>query len=191
MDSEPTRSATAVRTDVPPTYWGDHDANPLQRLEPGWVVATWAWCMLASFGVAIVATTFAAIVADSPITGTSNNDLGLLTIVAAMSTFIGFAVVMTTRLLRVDHDRLVNSLAVAALHLAVALVLFLLSVMIDGFGFRFESAVTDDIANAFAVLERSSVAAILACLLASGMVPARGDRPAGTQVGATPQDRQL
>jgi hypothetical protein len=53
------------------------------------------------------------------------------------------------------------------------------------------SAWTSDAGNVLTVLERSSVAAVLACLLAIGMVPARGERPEGTQTDLTPQDRQL
>jgi hypothetical protein len=195
MDSEPNRSATAVRTDPPPAYWGDHDAHPLERLEPGWVVTTWALCVLMALGLATLGTLFAMAVADTPITGETNTELGVLTIVAAMSTFVGFVVVLVARLVRVDHDRLVNSLAVAALHVLVAIALFAVELALQGLGMGvgdvFDGPWTDEIGNAFTVLERSSAAVILAALLSVGMVPARGDRPTGTQTGYQPQDRQL
>ena len=195
MDSEPVRSASAVRDDAPPEYWGDHDANVLDRVVPRWVLATWAMCVGAGLAIALVATIFAAAVSESPLTGETNTNLGLLTIVAAMSTFIGFAVVLTMRLVKVEHDRLVNSLAVAAVHVLMTVGLFAVELILQSLGIGvsdiYDGAWTDEVGNAFTVLERSSAAAILGALLAVGMVPARGDRPAGTQTGATPQDRQL
>ncbi len=195
MDSNSSRSSTAIRNDPPPAYWGDHDANPLDRLEPGWVASTWALCIALTLGLGALGTLFAVAVSDTPITGQTNTELGVLTIVAAMATFIAFAVVITARLVRVPHDRLVNSLAVAALHVAVAVVLFGIELALQALGTGaadiFSGSWAEQVGNAFAVLERSSAAAILAALLAVGMVPARGDRPSGTQVGATPQDRQL
>ncbi len=191
MDSDTARSASAVRTDPPPAYWGDHDANVLDRLEPRWVVATWAMCVGVGLVFAALATVFATIVSEAPITGESGSNLGLLTIIAAMSTFFAFAVTLTLRLVRVDHDRLVNSLAVAFFHVVVAAVIFLLTLALEGFGVSLDDDLVSDLANALAVFERSAVAAILGAFLAVGMVPARGERPTGVQTGATPQDRQL
>ena len=195
MDTEPTRSASAVSTEAPPAYWGDHELHVWNRLAPGWVVTTWALCIAMALGFAALGTLFALAVSDTPITGETNTELGVLTIVAAMSTFIGFVVVLVARLVRVDHDRLVNSLAVAALHVAVAVILFAIELVLQGFGLGaadvFDGPWTDEVGNAFTVLERSSAAVILAALLAVGMVPARGGRPGGTQTGYQPQDRQL
>lgn len=195
MEHEPARSTTAVRDDGPPAYWGDHDANLLDRLVPSWVGTTWLLSLALTFALAVLGTLFAAAVSDTPLTGETNTELGVLTIVAAMSTFIGFTVVLTARLVRVSHDRLVNSFAVAGLHVAVAIVLFAIELSLQGFGVGvadvFDGPGTDEVGNAFTLLERSSVAAILASLLSVGMVPARGGRPGGTQVGPTPQDRQL
>lgn len=195
MDNEPNRSASAVSTEPPPAYWGEHDLHVWDRLAPGWVVATWALCVVVALAFAALGTLFAAAVSDVPITGETNTELGVLTIVAAMSTFIGFVIVLTARLVRVEHDRLVNSLAVAALHVAVAIALFAIELVLQGLGMGvadvFDGPWTDEIGNAFTVLERSSAAVILAALLSVGMVPAVGGRPQGTQTGATPQDRQL
>jgi hypothetical protein len=92
---------------------------------------------------------------------------------------IGFAVVMTLRLVRVQHDRLTNSLAVAALHIAVAGVAALVGVFVSGSP------------DALIVLERSAAATIIGCGLAVGMVPAVGERPTGTQREPADTDRQL
>lgn len=193
--STPAASATAVSPDAPPVYWGDHDANPMQRLVPGWVVSTWAMCAVAALALGALFTLIVAAVSDVPITGETNTELGVLTIVAAMSTFIAFAIVLTARLVRVPHDRLVNSVAVALLHIVVAIVLFAVELALQGFGMGvgdvFDGPWTDEIGNAFTVLERSSAAAVVASLLSVGMVPAVGDRPQGTQTGVTAQDRQL
>lgn len=195
MDHEPARSTSAVRDDAPPEYWGDHDANVFDRVVPGWVFATWGLCVGAGLAIATVATIFAAAVSETPLTGETNTELGLLTIVAAMSTFIAFAVVLTMRLVKVDHDRLVNSLAVAAVHVLATVGLFSVELVLQSLGIGmsdiYDGTWTDEVGNAFTVLERSSAAAILGALLAVGMVPARGGRPEGTQTGATPQDRQL
>lgn len=176
--------------------WDEPDRIDLARLEPGFVVGSWLLGVLATVAIFALSTGVVSIVSAAPITGATNTELGVLTILSAMSTFIGFVVVMVMRLVRVDHDRVVNSLAVAALHVAVALVLFLGELVLRNTtdvaastflaGNRF-----DQLGNAFTVLERSSAAAVIACLLAIGMVPARGARPQGTQTDPTPQDRQL
>lgn len=179
----------------PPTYWGDHDLSPMTRLVPSWVATTWLACLALTFAIAAIATVLVAAFSDSPLTGATNTDLGVLTIIGAMSTFIGFSTMLAARLVRVDHDRFVNSLAVAVLHVGIAVVLFAIELALHSAGMGASDLLdgngTDEIGNAFTMLERSAAAAFVAALLATGMVPARGDRPTGTQVGATPQDRQL
>ena len=195
MDSNLPHAATRVSDDVPPPYWGDHDARPLTRLDFGWIATTWALCLLVGMGIAAVATFLVAALSETPLTGEENTTLGVLTIISAMSTFIAFASVITFRLVRIEHDRMVNSLGVGVFHVLVAITLFAIELVLQGFGVGvgdvLEGTPTDEIGNAFPVLERSSVAAFLASLLAIGMVPAVGARPRGTQTEALPTERQL
>lgn len=195
MDPTRPQSTSAVHPDPPPMYWGDHDANPLERLALGWVASTWVACIALALAIATLASLIVASLSESPLTGAQNTDLGIFTIIGAMSTFIGFAAVITLRLVRVDHDRLINSFAVAGLHVLVSVALFAVELVLQGFGVGIADALqgnlVDQVGNAFTVLERSSAAAIIAALLSVGMVPARGERPTGTQTGATPQDLQL
>ena len=187
-------SAAAVAPSPHPE-WGDHEARVRTRLDFGWIVSTWALCVLAALAIAGVGALIVGSLSETPLTSETNTELGVLTILAAMGTFIGFVVVLVMRLTKVDHDRLSNSLAVAAFHVGVAILLFgtELALQAAGVGVAdvFTGPWTDEVGNAFTVLERSAVASILAGLLAAGMVPARGGRPVGTQTEATPQDLQL
>lgn len=175
--------------------WGGR-RNPISRVEWGFVVVSWLACLLLSAVIAAIGVAATAAFSETPILGETNTELGVLTVISAMSTFIGFAVMMSLRLTRVSHDRLSNSVAVAVLHIAVAATLFLAELGIratvgESASSPFDGTWTDELGNAFTVLERSAVAALLACLLAAGMVPARGDRPDGTQREDTVRDRQL
>lgn len=190
------RGADVAVADQPPVAWGAPDRTLLQRIEPRFVVSSWALCLLASLAIAALGVLVVSLVSQAPLTGETNTELGVLMILAAMGTFIGFVTVMSLRLVRASHDRLVNSMAVAALHVAVAALLILADLAVFGiFGVHAGSGLTgpwtDTLGNVIVVLERSSVAAIAACLLAAGMVPAMGGRPAGTQTAATPTDQQL
>ncbi len=195
MDSNHPHATTAVSDDVPPPYWGDHEARPFVRLEFGWIVTTWAMCLAVGVVIALVSTAIVAALSEAPLTGEQNTTLGVLTIISAMSTFIAFASVITFRLVRVEHDRLANSLGVGVFHVLVAIALFAIELALQGAGIGvgdvLEGTATDEVGNAFTVLERSSVAAILASLLSVGMVPARGGRPKGTQTDALPTEVQL
>lgn len=187
-------NAQVAAAEEPPRTWGDERAR--SEVEPGFVVTTWLLCLVTSIVIAALGVGVVALASDTPLFGETNTELGVLTILAAMGTFIGFVVVMTFRLVRVEHDRLLNSMSVAALHVAFALVLFLGDLALRGIagvdlGSVFSGSWTDELGNVFTVLERSAAAAIAACLLAVGMVPARGDRPKGTQTDATPTDLQL
>lgn len=191
-----TSGIAAIRTEDH-VVWDEPDRFALGRLEPTFVLVSWLVALATTVVIFALSTGIVAMISDRPLTGETNTELGVLTILSAMSTFIGFVVVMTIRLVRVEHDRVVNSLAVAALHVGIAVLLFLGALAgqaaFDNTGASsiFDGSVTEQLGNVFTVLERSSVAAILACLLAIGMVPARGDRPEGTQTDITPQDRQL
>lgn len=176
--------------------WGAPDQTILQRIVPGFVLSTWAMCLAASVLLAAVGLGIIALISSRPLFGETNTELGVAMIVSAMATFIGFSVVMVMRLPHVSHDRLVNSLSVAAVHVGFAVLLFATDLLVrvttgSGAGSIFTGPWTDELGNAFTILERSSAAAIAACLLAVGMVPARGPRPAGTQTELASQDEQL
>lgn len=195
VDPLPASAIAAIRTEDH-VVWDEPDAVDVGRLELGFVVVSWLMCILATLVIFAASTAVVSLISQSSITGETNTELGILMLLAAMSTFIGFVSVMVWRLTNVDHDRVVNSLGVAALHVVVALVLFLVEITVYGISGNNASSIlqgpwTDELGSAFTTLERSAGAAILACLLAIGMVPALGDRPVGTQTEATPQDRQL
>ncbi|MCW2928279.1 MAG: hypothetical protein JWM86_2247 [Thermoleophilia bacterium] len=187
--------ATSTPGVEPHPEWGG-DRNPVHGIEMGFVARSWLVCLLATAVLAALGTGFVALVSDTPLTGETNTELGVLTIVSAFATFLGFAVAMSVMLTRVAHDRLANSMAVAGLHVAVAVALFAVNLLVRALtgtdaGSVFDGPWTDEVGNAFTVLERSAVAAIGACLLAAGMVPARGERPARTQTQQAPTDYQL
>jgi hypothetical protein len=196
MDPEHEHSpeVAAVLAEEHPT-WGDHETHLWQKLDLGWIATTWLLAMLLGAVFAAVATSIIAMLADTPITGETNTELGIAAVIGAISTFLAFAVVVTFRLVRVEHHRLVNSLSVGVFHVLVAIAAFAVELVLQaagvGLGDMFDGPGTDEVGNVFATFERSSVGAILGCLLAVGMVPATGERPRGTQVDITPQDRQL
>lgn len=197
MDTN-TRDHTASEAvaDGPPRSWGDVEGSVLERIEPSFIVVSWLLCVLASIAIAVVGGLIVSMGANQSLFGETNTELGVLTILSAMGTFIGFVLVMTVRLVHVAHDRLLNSLSVAALHVGVALLLFLGNLTLRGIagvdlGTLFAGPWTDEVGNLFEVLERSAAASIAACLLAAGLVPARGDRPHGTQKEALDPDLQL
>lgn len=176
--------------------WGAPDQTILQRIVPGFVLTSWLMCLAASVALAAIGLGIIALISQAPLFGEANTELGVAMIVSAMATFIGFVVVMVLRLPHVSHDRLVNSLSVGIVHVAFAILLFGGNLLVravtgDGAGSLFTGAWTDEIGTAFTILERSAVASVLACLLAVGMVPARGPRPAGTQTDLASQDEQL
>lgn len=193
----PSNVAVANGTlDDPHPVWGDGDRGWVGRVEPGFVLRSWAVCLAVAVVLAVVATLIISALSSAPVLGETNTELGVLTIVSSMSTFIAFAVMMAIQLSYVAHDRLTNSLAVAALHVGLAVLLFAgefvaRSIVGESVSASFDGTWTDELGNAFTVLERSAAASVLACLLAPGMVPARGDRPSGTQTDVVPTDRQL
>ncbi len=188
-------TALARAADESHPEWGDHDRSVVDRIEPAFVATSWLASLAVSAVVAVFAIAVFALAADTPLLGATGTELGVATVIGALSTFIGFAATMTWRLVRVDHDRLVNSLAVGVLNIAVAAVVALTEVVVrsstgSGIGDMFQGTDGDQLANTLAVLERTSAAALVGCLLAVGMVPASGDRPSGTQ-GAADSDSQL
>lgn len=189
-------AARVAAAEEPPRTWGTTESDLSSHIEPRFVLISWLLCLLATVVISAVATGIVALASDAPLLGETNTELGVLTVISAFSTFLGFAVVMALRLTHVAHDRLLNSMSVAAVHVALALLLFLGDLALRGIagvdvGSVFTGPWTDEVGNVFVVLERSSVAAIAACLLAVGMVPARGGRPAGTQTDTTPTDLQM
>jgi hypothetical protein len=194
-DSRSYSSVAAIHTEDH-VVWDEPDAITLDRLEVGFVAGSWLVAFVVTAVIFAISTLITAALSDAPLFGARNTDLGVLTILAAMSTFIGFVTTMVLRLVRVEHDRVVNSLAVAAMHVLLAMTVFFVTLAVRGANMEsldtvFTGTVMDRVGNVFTVLERSSVAAIAACLLAIGMVPARGARPTGTQTDRTPQDAQL
>jgi len=185
-DSSPRQSdvALAAVAASPHPEWGDHEAHLRTRLDMGWIASTWVLCVAASLAAFAVGAFIVGSFTDTQVTDPSSTDLGVLTIVAVMSTFMAFVGVLVARLTLVEHDRLANSFAVAALHLVVAGAVFVVTLAIEG-------GISGQVDTAFSLLERSAAAAVLASLLAVGMVPARGGRPEGTQTGPTSQDYQL
>ena len=194
-DSRSYSSVAAIHTEDH-VVWDEPDAIDLDRLEVGFVAVSWLIAFAVTAVIFAISSLITAALSDAPLFGAENTDLGVLTILAAMSTFIGFVTTMVLRLVRVEHDRVVNSLAVAAMHVLLAMTVFFVTLAIRAANMEsldtvFTGTVMDRVGNVFTVLERSSVAAIAACLLAIGMVPARGARPRGTQTDHTPQDAQL
>lgn len=177
--------------------WGAPDQTLAQRVVPGFVLSSWLLALAASVALFAIGLGVMSLISSRPLFGETNTELGVAMIVAAMATFIGFVTVMVLRLPHVSHDRMVNSLSVAAVHVTFALLLFLGNLAIRGItgegagSLIFTGTWTDEVGNAFVVLERSAAASVLACLLAVGMVPARGPRPTGTQTDVLPQDEQL
>jgi hypothetical protein len=200
MDPTPATDSAVLSIDDVHTedhvVWDEPDRLSLDRLELAFVVSSWAIAMVVTAVIFALSSAIVAALVDDPLFGATSTDLGVMTILAAMSTFIGFVTTMVVRLVRVDHDRVVNSLAVAGIHVLVAVMVFLGSLAAraatgSGLDDVYDGSMSDRLGNVFTVLERSSAAAIVACLLAIGMVPARGERPVGTQTDLTPQDRQL
>jgi len=172
------------------------DAAEHFSIDARFVATTWAWCLAATALLFAMMAGVLALVSDASLVGEAGTELGVLTIAAASSTFIGFVLVMTMRLVRVSHDRLVNSMAVSGLHVAVALVVFLATLALasltsSGPTDLFGASWSDAIGNVFVLLERSAAMSVIACLLAVGMVPAAGARPRGTQQESLSSDLQL
>jgi hypothetical protein len=159
--------------------WNEDDRSVLARVEPRFVVVTWLESVAAALVIVGVSALIVRALSDRPLTGGTATELGVLTILAAMGTFLGFAVVLTLRLVQVSHDRLANAIAIAALHLVFAGIAAAATVT---FGWS---------ADVLIVFERTAAATIVGCGLAVGMVPAVGSRPTGTQTDATPTERQL
>lgn len=198
MDAMQPQSKVATRSDAPAPHpeWGDHDRSVLDRIEPRFVVVSWLWGLGTTLAFASIASAVYVLVTGRALTGDVSAEFGVLGLIFAFSTFIGFVVTMFWRLVRVEHDRLTNSMAVAALHVAFAVVLFGIELSVraatgTGLTENVEGGWAQEVGNGFLALERSAAASVIACLLAVGMVPARGPRPRGTQHAERNQDAQL
>lgn len=130
-----------------------------------------------------------ALQSDTDTTGT-----GIVSFIAGFATFLVFFGVMFTRLQHIDHDRLLNSIAVALLHTFVSLGLGMIAIVVRASldinspipGGRFE-----EMGTFIFSLDRPAAAALVACGLAAAIMPARGPLPTGTQTKELPTDRQL
>ena len=169
-------------------HWSEPAHDLPKRFNVAWIATTW----LIAFVIAAIASGLAIWLIAATADPFENGRSGVATIVAGLTTFIAFILVIRSRVLRLADDRLLNSLSVAGLHVVVAGIALLVGVFVAGDQIALiPDSFREDLAIVFTAVERSSVAAILAALLIPGVVPARGDTPDGTQDAATPQDRQL
>jgi hypothetical protein len=195
MDDRSDSTRTAVLPPDAQPVWGGHDRRLREKLDLGFIASSWALCFAATLALAALVSGVFTLLSQAPLTGITGTELGVLGIIFGFSTFVAFVMVMTWRLQHVSHDRLVNSMSVAAVHTGLALILFLgelagRTLFGVGASETFEGGIRQQVGNVFLVLERSAAASVLACLLAVGMVPAYGSRPEGTQ-HAAPEDRTL
>jgi hypothetical protein len=115
-------------------------------------------------------------------------------VVAAGSAFIAFTAVMFVRLPRIDHDRMLNSLSIGALHAAVATSLSLIGIALwiaDVGIVPVDGSSSDALVRLSIAVGLTAPAALVACAETAGIMPARGAVPAATQTEDTPRDWQL
>ncbi len=161
-------------------------SHPLERWQDRiqWKFAIVSWAI--ALAVTVVVTFAAVLVAILVQGGLSDDDVPIATIVAAFASFLSFFVVLVRRLPKLDHDRFLNSVAVAAIQTAVTLVLGLTSVIVRA---------SVDVSTPFSELGLIAIvpvaASIVACISAASMLPARGPAPHGTQTSEEPTDWQL
>lgn len=180
------RVTTAPIDDHP--HWSEPAHDLPSRLHLGWIASTWAIAAASAVALTSAAIFLVAATADPFADGRS----GVATIIAGLATFIAFIFTLRSRVCTLPDDRLLNSMAVAALHVLVGIAALILGTLVGGDlisslpdGFR------ENLGIVFTAVERSAAVVILAALLIPGIVPATGDVPDGTQDAPTPQDRQL
>lgn len=119
----------------------------------------------------------------------------IVLVIAACITFLVFAVVMMLRLPLLEHDRLLHSLTVGAVHTIASLILMLAALVLGGSIMGDAAEIGrgggGDLALVPLALERTAAVSVLACALAAGIMPARGPLPRGAQTERLPTDRQL
>lgn len=188
----PTPIARVAQDPGDPPHWSEPAHDLPQRFQVGWIIGTWL-----IGAVVATAATLLILGAMSPFVDPfKNGSSGVATIVAALSTFIAFIVVIRARLVRVPDDRLLNSLTVSFVHAAVGIVAILAGVAFaqgasGGALGGAAGSLRENLGIVLVAIERSAAAAVLAGLLVPGTLPAQGPTPAGTQTESLPRDRQL
>lgn len=181
-----TRVSTLDVDDHP--HWSEPAHDLPSRFALGWIATTWLMATAIAAVLSAIAIYVIAVTADPFADGRS----GVATIVAGLATFVAFVFTLRSRVCALQEDRLLNSLAVAAMHVLVAGVAIALGVLVAGDQIgMIPDGFQENLGIVTSALERSSAVAILAALLIPGIVPATGATPAGTQVEPTAQDRQL
>lgn len=181
---------TALPDDHP--HWSEPAHDLSHRVSFAWVATTWLLAVACTAAI----TALALWIVDMTANPFENGRSGVAMIIAGLATFISFVAVTRARLAKVDNDRLLNSLAVGAMHVVVAIVAFLVGLALtggsgDGLVGAIPDGLRENLGILFSSLDRSAAAAILAVLLVPGTLPATGPTPPGTQSGALPRDRQL
>jgi hypothetical protein len=162
--------------------WSHPSEGWRNRINWRFVFVSWA------IALAVTAvTTFVAVLAAVFVQGGFTKvDAPIAIIVSAFTSFLSFAVVLLYRLPKVDHDRFLHGLAVAAVQTAVTFLFGLISVAV-----RASVEVSTPFNELGLITMIPAVAAIVGCALAASVMPARGPVPSGTQTAEEPTDRQL
>jgi hypothetical protein len=172
-DDHPRSSVTAA-TSEPHAEWGEHDSLA-SRLDLRFVVRTWTASLLVSAVFAAVVDAFVILLSDQPVAGASGTDIGLLTIVFSLSTFVGFMVAASTRLGRIAANHMENGLAIGVLHVLVGAVVLLALIALngtaDGVPDPFTGSVLDHVTRTLAVAAIAAPFALVGCLIAIGIAP--------------------
>lgn len=158
------------------------------RIKLGWALVTWLIAM-----PFILLSGFIGVLLTDWVNPNDATDAQLTLLALVFGTLITFVTVLSFRLLLIDHDRLLNSMMVAAVHVALCIVVLALGFLLPlvGVNWPIPGSFHDELGVIFTSLERSAAISIVACGLVAGTLPATGGRPAGTQTDAMPTDRQL
>lgn len=178
---ERTRAAVAVD---PHPHWSEPAHDLRSRIHIGWIVSTWGFAALATVLLSAVAMGVLALTVDPFAQGRGSVSV----IATGSSTMIAFVLVLWRRLPLLPDDRLLNSLGVAATHVAVAIAAFAVGAVLAAYGQTdwIPGDVDEEIGLIFVSLERSAAVVIVAALLVPGVIPGRGPVPAGTERDSDP-----
>jgi hypothetical protein len=158
-----------------------NEASPepvMHHAQGRFIASTWIICGLL-LGLLFTIALFVVNQAISVSTGWREE---LVYLIAFSATFFVFLVVLNLRLPSIQHDRMLNSLAVGSVHVGVVLV----GAAVAGF---MDSSI--NLFDARLALIWTAPAALVACLIAPGLLPAEGDSPDGIQEGWLPTERSL
>jgi hypothetical protein len=190
-DNDPARTTSAIRPAATDS-WSHPAEHAFARVQWAQAFVTWGIGAAASIVIALVA---AAVYAA--ISGAGQLDGDLMIAITALSAFFGFLGALVWRLPRVvEHDRLLNSLAVAGINIGIGLAVLLVDAVV---GATTGSDLTDLLAGhtiseagiGFFAIERSAVTVIAAAFLAAGIVPEQGPTEPGAQLRPQDDDRSL